>query len=62
MNFELTVLHAFGKYAKGAAIWAKEEIEAILSSENALRVVKVPAGTHSVAEEAAPADAPADEH
>lgn len=58
MSFELTVLHAFGQYAKGAAIWVKEEVEAILASEHAHHVIKVPAGTHAAAEApAAPAAA-----
>jgi hypothetical protein len=53
MSFELTVLHAFGQYAKGAYIWVKEEVEAILNSEHAHHVIKVPVGTHTAAEAAA---------
>jgi hypothetical protein len=57
--FELTVLHDFGAYAKGAGIWAEDEIKAILGGENALRVNKVPAGTHSAVAKAAEAEAEA---
>lgn len=46
LPFELTVLHAFGNYEKGAAIWAEEEVKSILNSEHALHVLKVPPKTH----------------
>lgn len=53
LPFELTVLHAFAGYAKGAAIWGQDEIKAILGSEHAHHVLKVPAGTHEAAAAAA---------
>lgn len=51
-EFELTVLHAFGKYVKGAVVWLEEEVKEILSSEHANKVIKVAAGTHSSVAEA----------
>ena len=58
LNLELTVLHDFEDYAKGDFIVDEGEIKRILGSEHALRVVKVPAGTHGT-EESAPKPAPA---
>lgn len=55
LPFELTVLHAFAGYAKGAAIWAEDEIKGILGSELAHHVLKVPVGTHEAAKAAAQA-------
>lgn len=53
LPFELTVLHAFADYAKGAAIWVEDEIKAIMGSELAHHVLKVPVGTHEAAKAAA---------
>lgn len=53
LPFELTVLHAFAGYTKGAAIWVQDEIKAILGSEHAHHVLKVPSGTHEAAAAAA---------
>jgi hypothetical protein len=55
MSIELTVLHAFGPYAKGDAIVDEAKIKEVLASEHAHHVIKVAAGTHAAAEAAAPA-------